>query len=455
VTTARANAEAAHETTAPRSAVEPRSHAGVVVLGMHRSGTSAVAGLFRAAGMHVGVEADIMPATDDNPLGYHERLSLVEENDRLLTSAGATWEHPPLPGALATLRQQEAGGLARLLGKMLEEDEARPLLLKDPRISVLLPVWKPVYEGLLSPVLTVRHPLEIARSLFVRDGMPLAAGLALWEIYLTAVLDAYHEQPLTVAHIDELLAAPEAGIGLVECIRNVLDVSRTHGLDPQAASTAVVGSLRRQQAASAEDAEYLTTRQRELWCFLQALPTTCKSMNSPPELRAPSEAALATAEHLWRQRGRLAELEQHEAVFQPTNEALVEVRAELERAQSGTAALRVECDQRGQRIAELEREVAALKPDADRAVRAEAERDMLQARAAEALDQLRTQARMRAEERKEAQSVIEQTRQALDHWQSRAVELDEEIHAIRRSRTWRTGRVLLAPFRALRLRRSP
>lgn len=451
MTTARTRSDPARESSLPAQD-EHANAAGVLILGMHRSGTSAVAGVFRAAGLHVGSTADVMPPTDDNPLGYHERVSVVAENDRLLAQVGATWERPPVPGALATLRQHESSKVSALLRGLLGEDPMRPLVLKDPRIGILLPVWKPAYSGVLSPVLTVRHPLEIARSLLVRDGMPLAAGLALWEIYLSAILDAHHGESLAVAHVHHLLTTPGAAAALVDATCSGLQHSRTGLLEPDKAETSLDSSLRREHALPEEARDYLTLRQLELWSFLRELPTECKSLEAPTELRRPSEAALVTTEHLWRQRGRLVELESHEEAFQRTNDALEASRAELAATSKLNAGLQIERDQRGQRITNLEREAERLRADAERALRAESERDMLQARAAEALNQLRAQAQLRAEERRAAQHLAEDLQSEALRWQSRAYELDQEILAIRRSHTWRVGRAILLPITALRAR---
>ena len=74
---------------------------GVFVLGMHRSGTSAVTRAISAFGVPLGHPADAMPPGPDNPEGFAESIALAECNERLLDLAGGRWDAPPelAPGA--------------------------------------------------------------------------------------------------------------------------------------------------------------------------------------------------------------------------------------------------------------------------------------------------------------------------------------------------------------------
>src|SRR2546421_13071045 len=83
-------------------------HAGVVVLGPSRSGTSAVAGMFVEAGFFAGRDEDILPATADNPRGHHENVGVLRSNERVLSQLGGRWAYPP-PVAV----QLRAAGWAR------------------------------------------------------------------------------------------------------------------------------------------------------------------------------------------------------------------------------------------------------------------------------------------------------------------------------------------------------
>src|ERR1700691_3358495 len=138
---------------------------GVLVLGMHRSGTSALAGALEAMGFDVGPDEDVMPADDGNPEGYFELLSVVRANDELLAQFGGRWDSPPDLESDWTTSDAALGfvdAARELLGGLCEDDH---YLLKDPRISLLLPLWRQVTNDRDCAVVVVRDPLEVSASL--------------------------------------------------------------------------------------------------------------------------------------------------------------------------------------------------------------------------------------------------------------------------------------------------
>src|SRR6516225_10357393 len=70
----------------------------VIVLGMHRSGTSALAGALHHLGVELGEH--LMPASPDNQRGYWEHRDIVAVNHRLMAELGAAWDDiRPLPAS--------------------------------------------------------------------------------------------------------------------------------------------------------------------------------------------------------------------------------------------------------------------------------------------------------------------------------------------------------------------
>ncbi|MGA0545437.1 sulfotransferase family protein [Brevundimonas sp. VNH65] len=160
-----------------------------VVLGMHRSGTSSVAGTLARLG--AARPRHEMEAADDNPRGFFESRLIGELNDRILEAGGSWWSDwrrfDPAglePSVLADFREEIAQTLRQ------EFDGAPTLVLKDPRLCRLGGVWSGVLESLgyrRIDLLPLRSPMEVAGSLQARNGMDVAQGLALW---LRHVLDA-------------------------------------------------------------------------------------------------------------------------------------------------------------------------------------------------------------------------------------------------------------------------
>src|SRR5512134_3346618 len=120
----------------------------LLVLGMHRSGTSATAGLLAQLGARMA--ATPMPASPSNPRGHWESGPLVDLHDRLLAEAGSAWNDW---GPLDPERFAAAGGGARtaLAAAFAAEFGDGPdglVVLKDPRICRFLPLWRQVVADL-------------------------------------------------------------------------------------------------------------------------------------------------------------------------------------------------------------------------------------------------------------------------------------------------------------------
>jgi hypothetical protein len=161
----------------------------LLVLGMHRGGTSSVAGVLGLLG---GVPPKTLMAADaGNERGYFESMPLYHLHDELLTSAGSVWHdwrafNPSWYTApnFATFKQQ-----ARDLFKS-EFGDSQLSILKDPRICRFTPFWLDVLGEMGAEpraIIPVRSPLEVAQSLIRRNGFPITKGLLMW---LRHVLDA-------------------------------------------------------------------------------------------------------------------------------------------------------------------------------------------------------------------------------------------------------------------------
>lgn len=159
----------------------------VIVLGMHRSGTSSAAGTLNILGAHLGT--NLIPANSHaNPKGFWEHAAVADFDERTLKAVGSDWfDVASIPSdrlqgeSVCRLRDE----LTQLLRR--EFGDASFWAVKDPRICRLLPLWRevldvlPVYAKFL---LVLRDPLEVAESLRRRDGLPIPYGLLLWIRYV-------------------------------------------------------------------------------------------------------------------------------------------------------------------------------------------------------------------------------------------------------------------------------
>lgn len=194
-----------------------------VVLGMHRCGTSALAGVLSFLGFQAG--KTLLPATRFNERGYFEDSVLVQQHDALLKSLGYAWyDERPFPVDWQK-GKEAAEAKTALTGQLQAEyDLEQPCVIKDPRMCRLLPLWKDIFAELgIVPgyILSVRDPIEVAESLMRRDGLP-ANRVAL--LYAAHVLEAERETrglPRVVVEYGSLLKdwqkvvrSIEAGLGI-------------------------------------------------------------------------------------------------------------------------------------------------------------------------------------------------------------------------------------------------
>jgi hypothetical protein len=154
----------------------------VFILGMHRSGTSALTGMLAQAGLSAPL--DLMPAGPENPKGFWESMSIYQENDRFLGEMGFHWSSSlslPSGWPASDAAREWRSELIRLILKAYKS--AHCPLIKDPRFCILMKGLEPWLESdLFDPIflIPVRHPIEVARSLEKAQNLPLEHGLKLW-----------------------------------------------------------------------------------------------------------------------------------------------------------------------------------------------------------------------------------------------------------------------------------
>jgi hypothetical protein len=164
----------------------------VAVLGMHRSGTSSVAGALVCLGGTAPLH--LMAPEPDNERGFWESPVIMALNEDVLAAGGSYWldwrkfDYARIDGSVAdALRARAKSTLAAEFG------EAGIPVIKDPRMCRLMRFWTPVFEEMgwsMRAVLPLRSPLEVAWSLKRRNGVSNGLACLLW---LRHVLEAEAE----------------------------------------------------------------------------------------------------------------------------------------------------------------------------------------------------------------------------------------------------------------------
>src|SRR5215218_2639823 len=186
------NAQA--ERLGPLGCVEEETPPQAIVLGMHRSGTSALTGLLDGLGFYAGPEESLMGADDHNVRGYWELGEVQAFNEELLEVLGGSWTNVLEIDPRRLGKSVRAGFLSRARSLVGHLNSYGPWVIKDPRLCLLLPFWRDLLERPLC-ILVHRNPLSVARSLARRDGLPILVGIALWEYYNLAALAASQGLP--------------------------------------------------------------------------------------------------------------------------------------------------------------------------------------------------------------------------------------------------------------------
>ncbi len=200
----------------------------LVILGMHRSGTSLTANFMNSIG--VGLGHDLMEADQWNAGGYWESKIIFEIHGKILEKFGRQWHSVPPALPAGWLQSPWVGEFrAGLLELTRSECEKAGGLwgFKDPRTAVLLPLWLEIFEELrLAPlfILCVRHPVAVAASLKRRDGLPAPLCQMLWLKTYVDALCYTRAHPVAFADYDRCI---DSGVEQARTMLHAQGLSRS------------------------------------------------------------------------------------------------------------------------------------------------------------------------------------------------------------------------------------
>lgn len=189
-----------------------------LVLGMHRSGTSAVTQLLALAG--ASLPANVMPEDEHNAKGYFEPWKIALFNESRLRASGSAWDDIFAFPYRALPPGDEEAWVAQA-GQLFDAEFRRSAfpLMKDPRATVLLPLWRRVLEtrGVQARcVIPVRHPLAVAGSLARRDGFAPQKSVLVWSSYMLAAEAYARGLPCAMVGYDALLSDWRGEVARIE-----------------------------------------------------------------------------------------------------------------------------------------------------------------------------------------------------------------------------------------------
>jgi hypothetical protein len=350
-----------------------RRHVAVLVLGMHRSGTSMLARVLNLLGCQL--PRNLLGAHESNPTGHWESQDAIEINESLLAALGRRWDDVrDLPADWLTRPETDAA--KQRIRSLVERDfgGSRLWVLKEPRLCRLAPAWLDVISGLgidARVVVPVRDPREVSDSLARRNDLDAGRSHLMWWQHLVeserasrgvhrAMVD--YEQLLADWRVSTARLASDLGIDwpnddaeTAAAIDRFVDPSLRHVAAPGDLRSAadLPAAVQRLYARLAE------ARGDEAW---DAITEADAALHEGHELFAPAIDGLAdvldrTREHAAAVDGVLA------SGLVDRGNLVVDVDAvRLLREQTYDVASRIE--QHGQLVVELVRQVEAQRTEA-------------------------------------------------------------------------------------------
>jgi hypothetical protein len=183
----------------------------IIVLGMHRSGTSASTGMLRCLGVMLGTQLYSGHA-EINAKGYFEHSDITDTDEEALLALNSGWDDI-LPKPDNWWKEKKLEHYAQKIKYYLRKDFSNSLVwaIKDPRICRMLPWWLDILsdEGINAKFLIIiRPPHEVYLSLNRRDKFSLEKSYLLWILHY---LDAEYwtrALPRTFVTFDSMVNDP-------------------------------------------------------------------------------------------------------------------------------------------------------------------------------------------------------------------------------------------------------
>lgn len=164
----------------------------IFVLGMHRSGTSCLAGCLEACGLFLG---DVSKFNIYNPRGNQELREVILLHDRILKKNKGSWDNPPDEIKITTRDRFDFQRICKSFADNLMCG------IKDPRNLLLIEHWLAVRRN-IGFIASYRHPLSAASSLQKRNKMSIEKGLQLWIFYNQKLLRLHQQYKFPIIKFD-------------------------------------------------------------------------------------------------------------------------------------------------------------------------------------------------------------------------------------------------------------
>lgn len=184
----------------------------IVVLGMHRSGTSAIMKAIETLGVSLG-ENLMVAAKGNNEKGFFEDVDIYALNEQMLSALHNQWHELSFVGQDNVDYLCSEGYLEKAVDLLKRKLATTDVFgFKEPRTTKLIIFWKKVFSCLecdVNYILALRNPHSVAMSLQKRDSMDVYQGELLWLSYQLSALCALKDDQWVILNYDFLVEQPE------------------------------------------------------------------------------------------------------------------------------------------------------------------------------------------------------------------------------------------------------
>ncbi len=137
------------------------------ILGMHRSGTSALGGVFSNIGLDFGT--DLMRADEGNPKGYYENNLIYELNERILQESNSSWDEYHF--SVEKIEKEQKVKYIKKAKKIIKAEfrYSEIFAIKDPRICLLFPIWEEACKKLNIDISILDEEYYLSKNLDLKE----------------------------------------------------------------------------------------------------------------------------------------------------------------------------------------------------------------------------------------------------------------------------------------------
>jgi len=387
---------------APPKAKRKTKPEALFILGMHRAGTSALTRCMSLMGYQL--PKTLMGANKSNQKGHWESTRLARLNDRILDYFGMDWT-----SWLITVLQGEY-------------DDDQPIVIKDPRISRILPLYisalkKGGYNAKF--ILASRNPIEVANSLKARNDMGMTESQMLWLRYNLDAEIATRGLARSFIDFGYLLNAPHKYLAgaiksaklrplySLEAIDNFLDKAQRH--DSRSLEDVMLDDEHREW----------TGRVYQAWLIMCANPASKASLQSFDKVREDFDIA---GPQLWRQLTALRAIEsEKQRLWDKSHDKMT---ADVEILRQTISELKASAQKRDLDLSVMEREKRQTEKDLAKAFE---DIDILK----ETVTQKKDRLALKEAEAQDAATTLQETKAKLSNTEKTLSKLAAESKTLR------------------------